>query len=255
MFVGLRYFLDELLFIQTPKIPTSENLEFSVLEGEQEIVVRFYEAKSSTLCAIFFPGRSGGAKRYEEEIFSYLKNSGISVYAISLPGYDGAAGRSTIANVLSLGNKVLQVINNTTPCKMEESVYIGRSLGAAIAAELAVKIPPAGILADSVAPSLADALRAKLKEKWFTLPAAYLPLESLMAVNPSLNNALSKLTVNVVIMQGSNDSISSYEEVNAALARSSNVKVVEIEGGTHSNTHIIGRNRYLQELISLYDLR
>ncbi|MCF6442927.1 alpha/beta hydrolase [Pseudoalteromonas luteoviolacea] len=252
VFIGLRFFLDELVFVTSPDDLTNESFSFKVSEGKSEALVRVYQTKNAGHCVIFFLGRSGGIQRYEKEIFGYLLESGTNIYAISFPGYDGAAGRSTFSNVKELGNSALVHINKAGSCRLQESVFLGRSLGGAIAVELAVKNPPAGILVDSVAPSLAIAFRAKFKKSWFTTPAAYLPLEVFMAANPSFDQAISKFSSRVVVLQGSHDLVASYEEIKGAIGTSQNVSVKEVKGATHSNTHIVGRNLYLKELDSLF---
>lgn len=252
VFVGVRYFLNELIFIKTPEVSTTESSKFKVSEGKHEVIVRVYEANSAANCVVFFTGRSGGIQRYESELFEYILNSDVSIYAVSLPGYDGAGGRGTFENVQALGRKALERINKSTLCKIDDSVFVGRSLGAAVAAELARSHPPAGMLVDSIAPSLSVALRAKLKEKWYTLPAAYLPLEVFMPVNPELKQSFSTLRSNVIVLQGSEDLLAPYELVKTAFKSNPNVKVIEIKGATHSNAHIVGRSMYLKELAGLF---
>ncbi|QTH73467.1 alpha/beta hydrolase [Pseudoalteromonas xiamenensis] len=251
--VGVRFFLDELIFVTTPNVVTNESSSFNVKAGATEAIVRIYHAKNDDRCIVFFSGRNGGIPRYEKEIFEHLLAAGISVYAISFPGYDGAVGRSTFSSVTELGNHALVQINKIGACSIDKSVFVGRSLGGALAVELAVKNPPAGILVDSIAPSLAVAIRAKLKQNWFTLPAAYLPLDVFMAFNPNVETALSKLNSKIVILQGSQDQVASYDEVAGAVSSFPNVKIIEVKGANHSNAHIVGQNLYLKELDHLFE--
>ncbi|MFC0118332.1 hypothetical protein ACFFK7_10485 [Pseudoalteromonas xiamenensis] len=235
--VGVRFFLDELIFVTTPNVLTNESSSFNVKTGASEAVVRIYQAKNDDRCIVFFSGRNGGIPRYEKEIFEHLL----------------AVGRSTFSSVTELGNNALVQINKIGACSIDKSVFVGRSLGGALAVELAVKNPPAGILVDSIAPSLAVAIRAKLKQNWFTLPAAYLPLDVFMAFNPNVETALSKLNSKIVILQGSQDQVASYDEVAGAVSSFPNVKIIEVKGANHSNAHIVGQNLYLKELDRLFE--
>ena len=147
----------------------------------------------------------------------------------------------------------LKYIDSKTNCVLSKSIFLGRSLGATLALELATSYFPSGLLLDSVAPDLACAVKAKLKNNVFLAPLIHLPMESVLQFNPKISASLETLKeIDIVIFQGERDEIASFSQVTRAVNAYRNVDVIEVRGATHSNTHIIARDQYLARLSALF---
>jgi hypothetical protein len=56
---------------------------------KNELLVREY-GQSREQCILFFPGRHGGVKKYEKNLFKSFQNNNFKVFSISYSGQDGA---------------------------------------------------------------------------------------------------------------------------------------------------------------------
>ena len=66
--VGIRYFIDDLVFLGVPEQKTNEENRLVSTVGVNETLIRVYGASDAQRCIIFFPGRNAkhrGAKIYD----------------------------------------------------------------------------------------------------------------------------------------------------------------------------------------------
>lgn len=94
--VALRFFLSNLVFLAVPLSVTHENRLLVVNSNGAQGLIREYKSDENRSCVLYFPGQHGGIARYEKEIFAPVLAKGVSVYAISYPGYEGAEGKPTL---------------------------------------------------------------------------------------------------------------------------------------------------------------
>lgn len=250
--VGFKYFLPELIFIKSADIKSSESIRYSINSSSDETIIRLYGDPLNRVCAIFFPGQHGGILRYEQEIFENFSVKNVAVYALSYPGYEGAAGNSTFISVLTSTIAAIRFIDSNTSCKIEQVIYVGRSLGASIALLSANKLKPKGILLDSVGLSVSRAIRVRLAQNIFLKPLNILPIEKILELNYSLRSSFATLSdVPIRIFQGENDSMASVDEIMSVSAKYSNVKIYAVPNATHSDTHILAGEKYYRKFFSL----
>jgi pimeloyl-ACP methyl ester carboxylesterase len=201
---------------------------------------------------IFFPGRGGGVSTYEETLFPSIQKLGITLYAVSYPGQDGAKGRSHSATLLQDVDTALPTVRAETSCDPADSVFVGRSLGATVAIHAAQSIRPKGLLLDGVAPSLTVAVKAEMRRHAATRPWAFLPVRSLVRDNFDLPPLLQTLrSIPVVIFQGTEDDVTPFAEIQAAVAGHDNVRFYAVPGGTHNHVYLAVMPEYLKALSEL----
>lgn len=250
--IGLKYYLSEIVFKQTPDIHSTESTRYLVTINNNESLVRLYGDPANTACVVFFPGQHGGILRYEVEIFRNLTDNGIAVYALSYPGYEGAKGIPTFSSIQKSTLSAMKYINDNTSCKSNKTIYVGRSLGASVALGTAEKITPKGMLLDSVGRSLASTIRIRLSNNIWTKPLNVLPVEKLLDFETSLDDALLQLKeVPITIFQGTNDSLTPLNNIASILSVYSNVRLIPVEGADHRNTHILAGAKYITEISQL----
>ncbi|KFZ38733.1 hypothetical protein HR45_04775 [Shewanella mangrovi] len=250
--VVLHYFLSALIFIKVPSSNTHETQRYVVATDGVESLIRAYIAPAQTGCVLFFPGQHGDIARYENDVFAHLSRRGISVYAISYPGYEGAKGTANFANVKAVTQHAVSYIEQHSACRIADSVFIGRSLGAAIAIENALNNKPRGLLLDGVSPSLAATVRQKLKGNIWLKPLQLLPIAQLLAYNPKLTDQLRRLAgVAVVIFQGDRDALTPLQPLQRAVSDESLLELVVIKGGTHRDTQVTAGPLYFDKLCQI----
>jgi pimeloyl-ACP methyl ester carboxylesterase len=248
----LTFALDRFLFLQVDGGATQEDRRIDVpLAPDRSIRIRQYGGPQLPNCAIFFPGRGGGISTYERTLFPEIKQLGMTVYAVSYPGQDGAQGRSDRATLIQDVDAAIATIGRETPCQPSRAVFVGRSLGSGVAIYVAQQFRPKGILLDGVAPGLIVAIRAALQRHAVTRPWNLLPLSLLVKDESVLPVIQSLRGIPIVIFQGTNDDVTPFEEARKALLDQDNVQFLPVPGATHSHVYLDAKPQYLSKLAEL----
>jgi dienelactone hydrolase len=248
----LSFALDRFVFLQVDGGATHEDRRIDVpLAAGRSVRIRQYGNPQLQNCVIFFPGRGGGISTYERTLFPDIEQLGLTVYALSYPGQDGARGRSDRTTLIQDVDAAIAAIGRETPCQPTNAVFVGRSLGSGVAIYAAERAQPKGILLDGVAPSLIVAVRAALDRHVLTRPWNLLPL-SLLVNDESLLPVIQSLKgIPIVVFQGTNDDVTPFEEARRALMDQDNVQFFPVQGGTHSHVYLNVKPQYLKKLAEL----
>ncbi|WP_175442163.1 alpha/beta hydrolase [Pseudoalteromonas byunsanensis] len=250
--VTLRFYLDELVFKPAVQEQTQETSLLSIPFATNEILIRSYAKNNIQACIVFFPGRSGGIRRYENELFNRFTSQGASVHAISYPGYEGASGKSRLSNVAAHIEQALKQLEIQTSCRIDKSIFVGRSLGAALAIETAKNLPPKALVLDSVGVSLESVVRYQLGKRTLTKPLLLLPIDKILPFKHDLKSSLFALNdVEFYIFQGEEDLMINYHELVNKMDGLPLEKIMPVSGANHSNTHILAGDSYVDRILSL----
>ncbi|MDO6489250.1 alpha/beta hydrolase [Colwellia sp. 4_MG-2023] len=210
-----------------------------------ELLVREY-GQSEDQCIVFFPGRHGGIKKYEETLFRAFQNNNFKVFSISYSGQDGAIGRvDNIASLIRLITDAMTTISLN--CPPEKTIVYGRSLGATVAAHSIEENKVSGLIIEAVAPSLSVAVNNYLNSKWYLSPLRILPIEHLLSKDYDLSEPLSLLkAIPVSIFQGTKDSQTPLSQLQQNWSYGGNVSLHIVNNGGHSNTYIQATNEIVK---------
>lgn len=216
--------------------------------GGNELLLRRY-GRARTGCAIFFPGQHGERAAYRLTLFRMLVDAGVSVFAVSYPGQDGAAGSASLDEIPALSRRAVVVV--TQQCGPLRTVVLGRSLGSMVAVYAAQGTAPAGIVLDSAAPSLSAAISARIRSRWYLRPLALLPVNTLLSREYSLADGLARSPmVHVVVFQGTADRRTPLLDLERAGLPPSNVRIVAVAQATHANTYWLAQNAYVNAVLA-----
>ena len=237
--VLLRFDIDGLLFVQSPSPADSGAVTQAIrLQGHDgaEMIVRRFD-RAVTLprqgCVVFFPGQRGGLDRYANTLFPELEHAGLAVYAVAYPGQDGAPGRARIDDVQTLAAAAVAKVVDV--CGRAQTVVLGRSLGAMIAAYAAGTLPPAGLVMESASPSLSAGIRGALRERWFLRPLQALPIEHLVPHDFSIAEAVPA-ELHAALFQGSADTRTPLADFGPEPGEPARMPLIVVPGGTHADT-------------------
>jgi uncharacterized protein len=237
---ALRYAIPFLLFPTVElKTKTTETKLVTIGSPSMEVISRVYTAKGDR-CLFFFSGQHGGASRYESEILTYELKEKINVVILSYPGQDGAKGRvREFSKFVELITEIVRTNEDLLNC--QRSVFYGRSLGSIVAAHVAEKLNPKGLILESSPISLSKSLINKVSSKWYLYPFQLLPIKSLLPYNFELESILNKIgNLEVVIFQGEKDEITPLYDIQA-LTQKYKVKINIMSEGTHGSTMKLAR--------------
>ncbi len=222
-------------------------LRISGSDGNAMLVRRY--GTPTVGCVVFFPGQHGLISAYEKHLFQGFSAQGIAVLAVAYPGQNGASGTPHLPEILALATQIVASAHVT--CPGHRVVVYGRSLGSMVAAYVAARSHPAGLILESAAPSVSSAIRVRLNSRWYLAPMALLPVSGLLAHDYSLAEALSNMRdVPAVVFQGAEDSQTPLAVLRAA-GVPDNLRLVVVAGGTHSNTDLLARERMIRTALSM----
>ena len=230
----LHYGLDEFLWPQiVPPEPLPQPSYSSLANGTGSIVRAV--GPDIGRCVVFFPGHSGGFLRYTHDLFPSLNAAGFQVWAISYPGQDGATGHATRLAVLGQIQRLLGSI--ALHCPHEKTVFVGRSLGASIAAVAAVQWQPRGLVLEGAGMSLAAVVRHELARHWYSEMLGSLPVEELVTPDFPLAVSLAHFGPRrTTLFQGQLDDTASLADLTQLQAMGVRVRVVP--DATHTNAYL-----------------
>ena len=202
---------------------TSDGLELSAW------YVPAPEAGATVLVA---PG-NGGNRAGRAELGRVLVDAGYGVLLLDYRGYGGNPGSPSEEGLARDVRAARDFLLGDAGVPEDRLLYLGESLGAAVAAELAAEHRPAGLLLRSPFTSLADAGRAA-----YGVPVGWL-LRDTFAVE----EAMDRVQAPVAVVHGDADSIVPTEHSGAvaAAARAAGNEVHEavVPGADHNDPRLV----------------
>ena len=246
----LHFEISRLLFPAVILVGSSSAEETTRIIGQSgnELLVRRYGTARAG-CVLFFPGQHGDSARYERTLFPGYVAEGLAVFALAYPGQDGAAGRTELDELQSLIAKAIGVANQT--CAPGSTVFVGRSLGAMLAAYAADSTQPAGLVLESTAASLSLAIQMHLQSRWYLLPLAQLPVPVLLTHDYSLTEALSATSNLPITVFQAADEQTPIEFLRTTGTLPANTRLVAVTSGTHSDTHILALKPQIETILHM----
>ena len=108
---------------------------------------------------LWFHGNGGNISHRIEELALFHQRLGINQFIFDYRGYGRSEGRASEKGTYRDSRAALDYLQNRPDLDQERIVYFGRSLGAAVAVELAAERPPSGMILVSPFASISDMAR------------------------------------------------------------------------------------------------
>lgn len=228
-------FLSSFVFQRVEIRATFQDRKDEFFSHDSSVIDRIYGEQINEKCIIFFPGRQGGIYHYQDTLFPTFVQSGYTVHALSYPGYEGAKGSTSLAEITDILANAIEQVTSIHNCDDKHLVYIGRSLGASIALAVAKEIPPTLIIIDSLGESLTSALQHRLRQQWYLRPLEILPLQYLVNDIDSVDLITKTYPVPIKVFQGTQDKQTPIDDL-SAIQYLNHVELIPIAGATHATT-------------------
>jgi fermentation-respiration switch protein FrsA (DUF1100 family) len=237
----LRRLTDSMLFYPARgqwRTPTSVGLSYEEvwLDAEGDRIQSWWvEGRPSRPVVMMFHGNAGTIADRLENVRQIVDRLGATVFQIEYPGYGDSGGRPSESSLYASGEAGLKEARRRVG--QRKLVVFGRSLGGAVAIELASRHVVEGLVVESTFTSLPD-----------LAPATGLPLARYLAAYRF--DSLAKIKdvhAPLLIIHGDRDELVSFsmgqrllEAATGALAR----RLHTVEGGTHNDTWFVGGEAY-----------
>lgn len=169
-----------------------------------------------------------------------LHRLGLSVFLFDYRGYGRSAGRPSEDGLYQDAVAAYAYLIEGRRFPPERIVLFGRSLGAAVAGEVASRLPAAGLILESAFPSVEALARAHNMG---------LPAHWLLEARYNLADRVRDVRMPVLVVHGDRDDIvplamgkQVFEAANAPKA------LYVVPGANHNDTYLVGGKAYFQRL-------
>ena len=203
----------------------------------------FVEAKQHRGTILFFHGNAGNISHRLEslQIFNRL---GLSTLIIDYRGYGQSEGRVSEKGTYLDAEAAWQYLTVVRGVDPQQIIFFGRSLGGAVAANLAIKHQPGGLILESVFTSVPE-MASKLYP--------FFPVRMLCRFSYNAKLAVQKVFSPVLIIHSQDDEIISFENGLELFASANAQKTfLKIRGGHNEGFLVSGSVYYdgLDEFVS-----
>jgi len=203
----------------------------------------FVPAPDARATLLFFHG-NGGNLSYRMDSLRIFHDLGLSVLILSYRGYGRSEGRPSEAGIQRDANAAWRHLREDRGFPAEEIVVFGRSLGAAVGAELAARERPGAVILESAFTSAAD-LAADVYP--------WLPVRWLIRYEYDVRGALRDIDAPILIAHSREDEIVPFRHARELQATAGEpVSLLEMRGG-HNDGFLRSGAAYRQGLNDFLD--
>ena len=204
-----------------------EEVFFPTLDGVR--LHGWYVPGDSETTLLWFHGNGGNIGHRVDELAMVHARLGANVLIFDYRGYDNSEGSPSERGIYRDARAALAYLKTRPGLDPEQVVYFGRSLGAAVAIELAGDQPPAGLVLVAPFASLGDMARVAYP---------FLPLNWLLGNRYNSVTRVSQLHQPLLILHGDQDEIvplSQGEQLHQAANPPKSFQV--LPGAGHNDTY------------------
>ncbi|MDE3117492.1 MAG: alpha/beta hydrolase [Nitrospirota bacterium] len=199
----------------------------------------YVDNKVTPVVLLWCHGNAGNIIHRLENLVE-LYRLGFSVFLFDYRGYGRSQGRPTEEGMYQDALAAYDYLVSARRVAPQRLLLFGRSLGGAVAGQVASRKPAAGLILESVFPSVAAVARAH----YFGLPVDWL-----LGAEFNLVDRLAALSLPVLVIHGDQDEIIPIELGRQVFAAARAPKAFYlVPGADHNNLYAVGGRAYFQRL-------
>jgi uncharacterized protein len=225
----MRHLMNRLLYLPAREIASrprvgSSDVEFSTEDGER-LHAWWVPATAPTIAHVLFCHGNGGNLADRIPHLELLSAAGFDLLAFDYRGYGRSSGRPTEHGTVLDARAAREELLRQDGVDPARVVYLGESLGGAVALALALEHPPAGLVLQSPFTSV----RAMARLHYPLIPRALVP-----DAYPSLSR-IRRLTAPLLVLHGADDRIVPAMDGQALFDAAPDPKRIEVFPGVGHN--------------------
>ena len=195
---------------------------------------------------VWFHGNGGNIGHRVGNIRELVERLQISIFIFDYRGYGRSEGSTYEEGSYLDAESAITYVRSRGDVDPEKTIYFGRSLGCAVAAEMAIKYPPRALICESGFTSV----RAMTKSVYPFLPG----LQLLVTTKYDTLSKIAWVDVPVMILHGDRDEIVPFSMSRELFDAAKGPKrFYTIEGAGHNDTYYVGGPDYFEALREFVD--
>ena len=185
-------------------------------------------------------GNAGNISHRLENLRLLHDELGVGVFLFDYRGCGRSEGSPSEEGTYRDAEAALAYVLSRLDVDPERIVYFGRSLGAAVAVELATRRPPCALILESPLPSIAELARHHYP---------FLPVGALLRTKYDSLSKIGKVRVPLLVLHGDQDEVIPFESGRKLFEAANEPKrFYTIRGAGHNDTYIVGGRDYFRAL-------
>ena len=219
-----------------------EDVFFTASDGVQ--LHGWYVPGSRDVTFLWFHGNAGNISHRLSNLKEMHDELAVNIFIFDYRGYGQSRGTPSEQGTYLDANAALDYLKSREDVSIREIVYYGRSLGGAIAVELATQEPPYGLVLESSFPSVTYMARK----------ANPLPLWRLLRTKYDSAAKVPRLQMPLLQIHGDSDDTVPLEAGRALFEAANTPKeLYVIPGADHNDTYLVGGTPYWKKLREFID--
>ena len=194
---------------------------------------------------VWFHGNAGNISHRVDNIKLLHDKVKVNVFIFDYRGYGRSEGRPSETGTYRDGEAALDLLRAKVGAHAGKIILFGRSLGAAVAVEMATRFDSQGLILESPFISVAEMARVVLP---------YLPVGALLRSRYDVGSKIKNIGVPLLVLHGDRDEIVPLSHGKAVFdAAPEPKKFFVIAGAGHNDTYIVGGDGYFGQLRDFID--
>ena len=243
---------DSLIFHPSAEIvqtPRHAGLEFQDLFFTTADGVRlngwFIPHPEARATMVWFHGNAGNISHRVENIKLLYDKVKINIFIFDYRGYGRSGGSVSEEGTYRDGAAALDFVKKQLRVDAKNLIIFGRSLGAAVAAEMALRFESRGLILETPFMSIREMAKTVFP---------ILPIGPLLQTRYDVVEKVGKIKVPLLVLHGDRDDVVPYEQGKKVFAAAGEPKeFYTIGGATHNDTYLVGGDAYFQRLRSFVE--
>jgi fermentation-respiration switch protein FrsA (DUF1100 family) len=189
---------------------------------------------------LWFHGNAGNISHRLENLKLLHDELGVSVFLFDYRGYGRSEGTPSEEGTYRDGEAALAYLRSRADVDSDRIIYFGRSLGAGVAVELAVRHPPFALILESPIPSIAELARRHYP---------FLPVWPLLRTKYDSLAKIDKIAVPLLVLHGDRDDVVPFAAGRKLFEAANEPKeFYTVRGAGHNDTYLVGGEEYFAVL-------
>jgi len=205
----------------------------------------FIPHREARATLVWFHGNAGNVGHRVENIKLLHDRVRVNIFIFDYRGYGRSEGRASEQGTYRDGVAALEYVRRRPGVDPERVFLFGRSLGAAVAVEMAGRFDARGVILETPFVSIPEMARVVFP---------WLPIGSLLRTRYDVEDKIRKIRAPLLILHGDRDEIVPFAHGRRVFeAAPEPKKFFTIKGAGHNDTYLVGGDSYFRQFRDFID--